>query len=287
LAAVSNDIAINEILFNPKGNGVDYVEIYNRSNKVIDLKELTVSSVKITFPNPPDTITKEISAKGFLMFPENYLVLTKNPDIVKQQYYTSNPDGFIKIESLPAFNNDKGTVIISDKSKKKINVFSYNEDMQYPLFNYLDGVALERINHNRPTQDKTNWHSAAENVGFGTPAYINSQFVEMENIENQITISPDIFSPDADGYNDVLNINYEFHEPGYTANITIYDSKGRLVKYLIKNELLGAKGAFSWDGITKNNQKANIGIYIIYLEVFDLNGNVKHYKKTGVLGSRL
>ncbi len=285
--AVSNDIAINEILFNPKGGGVDYVEIYNRSNKIIDLKELTISSVKTTHPNPPDTITKEISAKGFLVFPENYLVLSNNPDIVKQQYYTSNPDGFIKIESLPAFNNDKGTIIFSDKSKNVIDVFSYNEEMQYPLLNYLDGVALERINYNRPTQDKTNWHSAAENVDFGTPAYKNSQFVEMENIENQIMISPDIFSPDADGYNDVLNINYEFNEPGYNANITIYDSRGRLIKCLIKNELLGTKGAFSWDGITKNNQKANIGIYIIYIEVFDMNGNVKHYKKTGVLGSRL
>ena len=285
--AISNDIVINEILFNPKGNGIDYVELYNRSNKVIDLKELTVSSVKITLPNPPDTITKEISIKGSLMFPENYLVLTKNPDIVKQQYYTSDPDGFIKIESLPAFNNDKGTVIISDKSKNMIDVFSYNDDMQYPLLNYLDGVALERINYNRPTQDETNWHSAAENVGFGTPAYKNSQFVEMENIDDQITISPDVFSPDADGHDDVLNIYYEFNEPGYTANISIYDSKGRLVRYLIKNEFLGTKGAFSWDGITNDNQKANIGIYIIYIGVFDLNGNVKHYKKTGVLGSRL
>ncbi|MEI9935354.1 MAG: hypothetical protein WDM71_11025 [Ferruginibacter sp.] len=38
--ADSFDIIINEILFNPKPNGVDYIEIYNRSNNIIDLKTI-------------------------------------------------------------------------------------------------------------------------------------------------------------------------------------------------------------------------------------------------------
>ncbi|MCD4746506.1 MAG: hypothetical protein K8R58_09415, partial [Bacteroidales bacterium] len=65
---------------------------------------------------------------------------------------------------------------------------------------------------------------------------------------------------------------------------TIFNSAGKLTKTLIRNELLGTKGGFSWDGINQNNEKANIGIYIIYFEVFDLNGKVKHYKKTCVVG---
>jgi hypothetical protein len=35
--ANSLDLVINEILYNPKSNGVDYVELYNRSKKIIDL----------------------------------------------------------------------------------------------------------------------------------------------------------------------------------------------------------------------------------------------------------
>jgi hypothetical protein len=34
----SLDAVVNEILFNPKSGGYDYVELYNRSNKILDLK---------------------------------------------------------------------------------------------------------------------------------------------------------------------------------------------------------------------------------------------------------
>ena len=180
----NNDVVINEILFNPLGDGVDYVEIYNRSNKIFDLKNLKISSVKKTPPNPPDTITKNISETGKLIFPEDYFVLSKNPDIVKQQFYTSNPDGFIKVESFPSYNNDQGISIIKNKSDLIIDVFEYSEEMQFPLLNYFDGVALERINYNRPTNDKTNWHSASQQSGFGTPAFENSQFTKEENIKD-------------------------------------------------------------------------------------------------------
>jgi flagellar hook assembly protein FlgD len=145
---------------------------------------------------------------------------------------------------------------------------------------------LERIDYNRPSNDNTNWHSAAEDVGFATPGYENSQYKKVE-ITDGISISPETFSPDNDGVDDVLNISYQFAEAGYVANIVIYDAKGRLIKNLLLNELLGTKGTFSWDGINENNEKAAIGIYIIYFEAFKLNGETKKFKKTGVLGGHL
>ena len=279
------DIVINEVLSNPKDDGKDFVEIYNRSDKVIDLKELTLSSMdEIT-----STLTsvKDISGDGFLIFPSEYYVLTTDPDIVKSQYYTSNPDGFIKMESLPVFSNDQGIVVIADKAQNIIDKLTYTEDMQFALLNTTDGVSLERLNFDRPTQDKTNWHSAAESVGFATPAYKNSQWTDTEQTNDEITVYPEIFSPDQDGYNDVLNINYHFEEPGYVANIVIYDSKGRLIKNLVKSELLATNGTISWDGINEDNERSVIGIYIIYVEVFNLNGDVKHYRRTCVLGKKL
>jgi gliding motility-associated-like protein len=124
-------------------------------------------------------------------------------------------------------------------------------------------------------------------VGYGTPGYKNSQYAEYITDDGAVTISPDIFSPDNDGYNDVLNISYSFDQPGYIANIVIYDSRGRLVKNLVKNSLLGTSGSFSWDGTYDNREKANVGVYIIYFEVFDLSGKMKAYKKSGILGSKL
>jgi len=177
--------------------------------------------------------------------------------------------------------------VLATKGQTIIDNFHYYEGLHYPLLNSTDGVSLERISFDRPTDDATNWHSASETAGFATPAYQNSQFMNYTNEKDNITILPEIFSPDNDGYNDVLNIIFSFDVPGYMANITIYDSRGRLVCNLVKNKLLGTSGSFSWNGINENNEKASIGIYIIYLEVFDLKGKVKHYKKTAILGGKL
>ncbi len=159
--------------------------------------------------------------------------------------------------------------------------------MHFALLNSSKGVSLERVDFNRVSQDYTNWHSAAEAVGFATPAYKNSQYNDATESDNSVLIRPEIFSPDEDGVNDILTINYHFDTPGFVANTTIYDSKGRLIKYFLRNELLGIDSSFSWDGINENHEKASIGIYIVFTEVFDLSGRVKQFKRTCVLGGKL
>ncbi len=283
-SATTNDIVINEILYNPKDGGVDFVEIYNRSNKIIDLKTITLSQF--------DTVTnalvsiKNISNDGYLLFPQNYLVLSQNGNSVKNQYYTSNPKGFLNLPSMISMSIASGTVCLAT-STTIIDKLIYYDNMQFALLNSSKGVSLERIDFNRPTQDMGNWHSAAEAVGYGTPAYKNSQYNDAGETDGAIEVTPELFSPDEDGKNDIVNINYHFDTPGFVANVTIYDSNGRLVKQLIRNELLGTKGTFTWDGITDAREKARIGIYILFVEVFDLSGKVKHYKKTCVLAGKL
>ncbi|HSH52673.1 MAG TPA: lamin tail domain-containing protein [Bacteroidales bacterium] len=280
-----SDLVINEILFNPFAEGVDFVEIYNRSNKIFDLNQLRIASYDDE-KNDYKSVVKA-SDEGHLIFPGEYLVITESPEIVMNQYYTQNPNGFAKVSSLPAYNNDKGRVIIMDKSENTIDNFAYTEDMHFALLASNKGVSLERINYDRPTEDKTNWHSASEVVGFATPTYENSQFNPLINLQEKITIDPDIFSPDNDGYQDVTNISFNTEEPGYVVNIKIFDSHGRLIKYLANNTLLGINQTITWDGLDDKNQKAAMGVYVVFIELFDLEGNVKQYKKSVVVAAKL
>ena len=159
--------------------------------------------------------------------------------------------------------------------------------MHFKLLSDKEGVSLERINYDLPSDDPDNWHSASEEVGFATPAYINSQFTDAINVEDEtIKIEPKVFSPDNDGFDDFVNISYKFDEPGHVANIYIYDSKGRLIRHLTNNRFLSPEGVIIWDGLNGNNEKVRAGIYILYLEIFDLNGNVKKYKKTVVCATK-
>jgi flagellar hook assembly protein FlgD len=85
-----------------------------------------------------------------------------------------------------------------------------------------------------------------------------------------------------------VTINYLFSVPGLVANVTIYDSRGRLVRTLVKSELLGTEaGAFSWDGTMDDRSKARVGTYVIYFEAFGTDGTVKQYKRVCVLAGRL
>ena len=67
----------------------------------------------------------------------------------------------------------------------------------------------------------------------------------------------------------------------------VYDSKGSLIKHLVRNQQMTQTGVVSWNGTTQENDKAPIGIYIIYIEVFDLAGKLNTYKLVCTLASKL
>ncbi|MBW6497415.1 MAG: lamin tail domain-containing protein [Bacteroidales bacterium] len=285
-AAETFDVVINEVLFNPPDGGSRYIELFNRSEKVIELRDYSISS-KDTIQGFLTTI-REIISESYLLFPGDFVVLTTNPAAVLNTFMTTRPHAFIGVAAMPSMTNTSGVLALASKSLTEIDLFAYHEDMHFALLTNKKGVALERINPNRPAQDRSNWHSAAQSAGFGTPAYQNSQYsAELSSHDGEIEVYPEVFSPDSDGHDDLLTISYRFDQPGFVASVRIFDSRGRLIRNLARAELLAVNGAFTWDGTTDDYQKAPIGIYIIHVEVTDLAGNVNHYRKTAVLGGRL
>ncbi len=283
-APKDNNAVINEILFNPKSGGVDFVEIYNNSLYPIDL-----SLMKIANRDDKNQIVnlKTLSDTNNLLYPMQYLCITTDTISTKNDYPAPAYNRFVQLNSLPSYPDDMGTVILQF-GDTVIDEFSYSKDMHSALISDANGVSLERLNPDMPTQNPSNWYSAAQGAGFGTPANKNSQFSTGESTDfNEILVEPEVFSPDGDGYDDRVFIRYKFNEPGYIANVLIYNKNGQLVKRIANNELLATEGSFYWDGLYENNQHATLGIYIIYFEVFNLQGEVKSYKKTCVVASKL
>jgi len=271
----SNNILINEVLFNPYSNGVDYVELYNNSNKIIDISELKIANKE---NNIIDNI-KSISSDTILFLPKSYILISKNSRIIKQQYTTKTKYNFLNIKTLPAYPNNEGTVVILNKANIIIDEFEYNEEMHFPLLTNTKGVSLERISPNISSNSLNNWHSAAETIGFGTPGYVNSQNNNYF-LENTVKVSLEkkIFSPNNDGIDDVLKINYSFKKSGYSANIFIFDINGRFIKQIANNELLATKGSFCWNGIDDYNQKIKVGVYILLFNAFNLKSEKEIFK---------
>lgn len=275
--ADSFDVVINEVLFNPKTGGGDFVELYNRSQKVINLSEFYLASAdELNSFKDPKTITPQ----GYLLMPDDYVVLTTSRENLQNHYHVQHPEKVLEMSSLPSYPDKEGTVVLAKKNRQIIDRLSYNEKWHYALIQDKNGVSLEKLNPDLKTQKQENWHSAAFSVGYATPTYKNSQFMENDVVikDKNVWIDPPVLSPDDDGYQDILSISYRFGNPGYTASINIFDMKGRPVKKLANNTSLSAEGNLFWDGLTDANAKAAVGIYIVLISVFHPEGETKEYK---------
>lgn len=278
----SGDLVINEILFDPYLNGEDFVEIYNRSDKNLAVNDLIIQN----FQRDNDF---ELITSDFILEPDSYLAITPDKDFLLSTYPTSSAMQIIQ-NDLPAFNNDQGNVTLlvnRDGAQIVIDSISYDEDQHFLLLDDTEGVSLERIDPNQPSDEKSNWSSAATQVGFATPGVRNSSFIEINPVEGMFSIQEKTFSPNDDGDNDFLIISYNLDQTSYLGNAIVFDSRGRHVKQILSNESLATKGFFTWNGTNDNEIRMPVGIYIVWFEIFHPNGNVSRFKETCVLADFL
>ncbi|MBR4135840.1 MAG: lamin tail domain-containing protein [Bacteroidales bacterium] len=255
----AGDLVINEILTHPfDGTDADFVEIYNRSDHIIDLRTVKVGSGGDTLP---DKAVVAVSS-GMLLMPGDYAVLCKERRQTLAQYGCQDPLALVPCDSLPAYANASGVVFLTDYSLRPIDRLAYREEMHYGRLASTEGVSLERLDSEWPTQDDSNWHSAAESAGFATPGYANSQRAPAV-ARGELAVEPEVFSPDNDGFEDYALISLQLPMPECRLSLRIFDEQGNLVRHLINNDLCGTEALYRWDGDDDRQQPVASGLYIV------------------------
>jgi hypothetical protein len=277
----TKDLIINELLVNPEVGGSRYLEIFNRSEKVIELAGLKIGNLK---NSEVRTITS-----NFLLLPQKYVVVTEDPTYVQKRYSAVGLGRNFLKNKLPIFVDDEAVPILYVVEGSKtilLDSFLYTKELHNPLIANIEGVGLERVNPDISSLETSNWQSAASAVRYGTPARRNSQYldktafqVNIKKVAEFFSLPSDRISPDDDGFEDFLILNYEIAETGWLGEINIYDVQGRLVKSLQKNTVLGTSGSFSWNGESDTNHKLPIGIYWVHIQLVRSNGQIHREKK--------
>ncbi|MDO1444802.1 lamin tail domain-containing protein [Rhodocytophaga aerolata] len=280
--ADSADIIINEVLFNSRTGGADFVELYNRTDKYINLKNWQLANIS----NDSIANLKIVTAEDDILAPDSYKVLTTNMALLKEHYPKARLENSSLMKSMPSFPDEAGNVILLTNLQKISDRFDYTEKMHFSLLDDVSGVSLERISPDAPTNNVASWHSAASTEGYATPGYRNSQLLEALQTKKAFSIYPQVFTPDDDGQQDFTTFSYLFNQPGTMASLFIYDAQGREVRELANNVLLSTEGFFSWDGTNQRGEKVTMGRYIVYLTVFDMQGKKQAFKETVVVGSK-
>jgi hypothetical protein len=282
--AIAGSIIFNEVLFNPPPYGYDYLELYNRSSGIISCAELFLAGKDIMGNlKDPVAILKEERA----FFPGEYLLLTENPEWILRNYPMADRLNLISLPGMPSLPDDLGKVVLLNASGGLLDELDYDHHWHSPLLVNESGVALERIRTDLPTSLASNWISAAATAGYGTPGYKNSESSSTDSmLADIIHVEPKVFSPDMDGYQDFLFIQYHLPRAGWIGTVTIYDIYGRMVRKLANNILWGTSGFFRWDGLDDDQNLLPMGHYVIYIELFLPDGTVKQVKRVCVLARR-
>ena len=270
------DLAISEILSDPYSGGSDFVEIFNKSDKYLNLNGLIISNLA---KDEQKSIDQDID-----LLPGEYLCFTEDKEFLISTYPTHNADQIVEVD-LPSFNNDSGNVSLSHSSASTdyIDQFDYDEGLHFELLDDTEGVSLERISLTADTQSEDNWHSASTIAGFATPGMVNSNALPTVISDGEFELVEKVFSPNSDGDNDFLIINYKLDKPGYVANVKVFDDEGFEIDQIVSNGLLATEGLITWNGTTSEGSISQIGLYIIIAELFHSDGEIKNFKKVCVL----
>lgn len=260
---------LNEILFNPRSSGVDFVECYNNSSRIIDLSTILFTNRQSSGAlNTPVLL----SENPLLIFPREYKVFTEDAAALQREYLVQDAETVLRIKDLPSLPDTKGNLVMMDIHGNVLDELSYDEDWHFPLLESKEGVSLERLRAESPTQNKNNWHSAASTEGFATPGRKNSQQSEGAAGNAIYQVHPKIFSPDLDGSNDLCTIAYQVTRPGQVATVSILNEDGLLVKLLVPRATLANAGYWNWNGLDNRERVCPPGVYIVVIQEFGLDG---------------
>ena len=293
-------VVINEIMYDPLSNSDDnlpdqaeYVELFNPTDYAVSLEGIVLHDApdeegEVRTIEPFSSQYKWIPPRSyFLIYSEDQTDVFTESKVAVYFEMTEASDQFtMRVDrSSLSLASSGDAVYLADSTGAVIDSVFYDESWQNPNVYDTDGIALERINPSGPGNESSNWSSSTHSSG-GTPNMQNTIYQAPGVLPDGVGISfsPNPFSPDDDGFEDNLFINYTLDAPDYLLKVQIFDRYGRKVRELANGRQAGFQGSLIWDGLTDSNNSNRVGIYIVLFEAYNsATGKDVTFKKTVVL----
>ena len=273
-------LVINEIMFEPAEGNTEYLEFFNPSQDTIQLAGIQINVGSSNKYKMTDTFLS--------LPPKKYFILAADSAIYKNYFWLkeesiSNVTG----GSSLSLSNDGTTLLLKDSKGTTLDSLLYSPNWHSKNVVTTKNRSLERINALFDSNLNTNWNTCA-NVDGGTPGRQNSIFTQNLARESKVTISPNPFSPDGDGFEDFAVINFDLTHPLSQVRIKVFDNQGRIVRTLAENRLSSSNNSIVYDGLNDSGNPLRIGIYILLIEtVGDGSGTVEFIKTPIVIARKL
>ncbi len=80
-------------------------------------------------------------------------------------------------------------------------------------------------------------------------------------------LTSSVLSPNNDGVDDVLELNFNSSLNEINSTVTIYQPNGEIVKHWLKNEFIGKQEKKHWDGIDNKGQRITTECILLLLKI--------------------
>jgi hypothetical protein len=272
----SADVVITEVLFDPLSGQPEFVEVYNRSDHLIELQELILARA-----DPGGTVSgfSDSQEGSFWLFPGGYAVFTSDGAAFARTWPDARAALAVRSD-LPALTNEESRLILLDQSQRVLDVAGYSPDWHYPYLDEDKGISLERMSAAASGADKGNWFSAPASTGGASPGRANSCLMqppadrqEMFVLEPATGISVNAGEPVR------MALSYRFEEPGWFLRVVVHNARGQPVRELMAFGLAPISGLVTWDGLDMEGSRVPEGIYLLVADYYHPSGRKGRWKK--------
>ncbi len=272
-----NDLIINEIMFDPGSDNNEFVEFFNNSGSPVNIGGWKIEDI--------NRHSSKLSETSFVVPSGTYFLLAADSSVILKYHLFNFAYKTILNSTDLGLNNTEDLILLKDINGTVIDSFYYFSKWHNKNFVSTQNISLERINPSISTNAPSNWSSSADEKG-ATPGRQNSIFAALANGGSKISISPNPFSPDNDGFEDNTIISYNLTQSTSQIRVKIYDSRGRLVRTLANNQPSGAKGSIIFNGLDDHGKALRMGIYVVFLEALNQTSGILESMKTVVVIAR-
>ena len=271
----SGGIVINEIMYDPLTGQSEWIEFYNASGQQVNMKKWKYkeSSTTVTLYN-----------QDMFLNPGDYFILAHDSTLFNSFEFLKSPNSnqIVKFSNSISLSNSSEDISLTDSLNNIVDAVSYDPDWNSSELEDTKGISLERINPEFASNEKSNWNSSA-NISGGTPGLQNSIYLRNLPATSDVTIFPNPFSPDGDGFEDFALIKYKLNVSFAQMRVKVFDMKGRIVRTLANNQFTGNVGSIIFNGYGDDDQRLRIGIYILLIEAVDSHGGTVNNVKAPIV----
>lgn len=276
-------LLLSEVLYHPAGDGSEYFELFNAGNSWLDLYDIHFS---VGQPGELAVGRKEITEESHLLAPGGYVVLCRNREALLDEWGLSAVAPVVAAEGWTQLPDQGACIQLVDRAGQKLDGFCYHDSLHQDLLADYTGIALERVSFHTELPAGQGWTSASFASGYGTPGRENSQWLnreEQESAQEVLRLYPQVFSPDGDGYEDLLEIDLVIPDPFGLYDMLILDRSGNFIRQLVAGGNTGRGDRLYWDGKDRAGHLVPPGLYIVHCRLYGASGSLVKRKAVAII----